>query len=128
MAYIAYVLPFSCDSKELKMLILRGFTQSFHQKWTLNGWNEDIIQTVRDAVLKYYKVRADIILLIFVLLIQVLWDSVLSAMQITQMWNDTWSRITLNNTLYYYLDSLTPITYYKAYLRTELLSTKVHLS
>ena len=31
--------------------------QSFHADFTLDGWNDHIIQPARDAVLNYYKVR-----------------------------------------------------------------------
>jgi len=124
MAYIAHVLPFSCNSKEIRTLVLRGSTQNFHQKWTLNGWNGDIIQTARDAVLKYYKVRVYTTLLIRASFIQVQWNFILSAMQIVRMWNDTWSRMTLNKTLYFRLDSPMLISYYMVYLVTELLSTR----
>jgi len=34
-----------------------GNTYSFHEKWSLDGWNDDVIQPARDAVLNYYKVR-----------------------------------------------------------------------
>ena len=30
---------------------------NFHGYWTLDGWNDDIIQPARDAVLEYYEVR-----------------------------------------------------------------------
>ena len=30
---------------------------NFHADFTLNGWNDHIIQPARDAVLDYYKVR-----------------------------------------------------------------------
>jgi len=30
---------------------------NFHKIWTLDGWNDHIIQPARDAVLDYYKVR-----------------------------------------------------------------------
>jgi len=33
---------------------------SFHAKWCLDGWNDDVIQPARDAVLNYYKVRVSI--------------------------------------------------------------------
>jgi len=33
---------------------------SFHERWPLDGWNDDVIQPARDAVLNYYKVRAQI--------------------------------------------------------------------
>jgi len=31
--------------------------RNFHANFTLNGWNDHIIQPARDAVLDYYKVR-----------------------------------------------------------------------
>jgi len=30
---------------------------SFHERWPLDGWNDDVIQPARDAVLSYYKVH-----------------------------------------------------------------------
>jgi len=35
---------------------LKGRPLNFHAKWTLDGWNDHIIQPARDAVLDYYKV------------------------------------------------------------------------
>ena len=32
--------------------------RNFLAKWTLDGWNDGIIQPARDAVLNYYKVGA----------------------------------------------------------------------
>jgi len=37
-----------------------GCAYSFHERWPLDGWNDDSIQPARDAVLNYYKVRAQI--------------------------------------------------------------------
>ena len=33
-----------------------GNPWNFHADWTLDGWNDHIIQPARDAVLDYYKV------------------------------------------------------------------------
>jgi len=58
MVYIAHVLPLTCDSKEIREFIfISRYRRNFHGKWPLNGWNDDIIQPARDAVLEYYKVR-----------------------------------------------------------------------
>jgi len=34
-----------------------GDIDYLHEWWRLDGWNDDIIQPARDAVLNYYKVR-----------------------------------------------------------------------
>jgi len=54
---VTHVLPLACDSKEVREYIFRPHIDwSFHRNWPLNGWNDDIIQPARDAVLEYYKV------------------------------------------------------------------------
>ena len=56
---IAHALPLACMSKGmLKFIYDKSFEHipNFHEKWTLDGWNDDIIQPARDAVLSYYKV------------------------------------------------------------------------
>jgi len=53
MIYIAHVLPRAGISPFLRLLISLG---NYHFKWPLNGWNDEIIQPARDAVLEYYKV------------------------------------------------------------------------
>jgi len=53
MVYTAHVLPLAVTSLNLEQLVLSG---DFHKKWTLNGWNDGIVQPARDAVLEYYKV------------------------------------------------------------------------
>jgi len=63
--YIAHLLPLACKSEEILECIFfpedRGFCwygpRNFHANFTLNGWNDHIIQPARDAVLDYYKVR-----------------------------------------------------------------------
>ena len=35
---------------------IRGYRPNFHAGWTLDGWNDNIIQPALDAVLDYYKV------------------------------------------------------------------------
>jgi len=59
---IAHVLPLAQKSQELLKEIYNGWQneflqQHFHKRWTLDGWNDHIIQPARDAVLEYYKVR-----------------------------------------------------------------------
>ena len=56
MAYVAHVLPLACGSKEIEGEIFHP-TWNFHRKWPLNGWNNDILQPARDAVLEYYQVH-----------------------------------------------------------------------
>ena len=81
MVYVAHVLPLACDSKAVrKSIFIPRSSWNFHGKWPLNGWNDDIIQPARDAVLEYYKVCSIGTLLICTLLIQVKWNSILSAM------------------------------------------------
>lgn len=61
---IAHVLPLACESDEVLELIFlpedcdthEKFPPNFHAHFTLNGWNNHIIQPARDAVLDYYKV------------------------------------------------------------------------
>jgi len=36
--------------------------RNFHAEWTLDGWNDHIIQPAQDAVIDYYKVRTSNIL------------------------------------------------------------------
>jgi len=61
---IAHTLPLACGSKTIKNhfflgnVLGREVIRSFHRAWPLDGWNDGIIQPVRDAVLNYYKVRA----------------------------------------------------------------------
>ena len=63
--YIAHLLPLACKSEEILEYIFlpedltRGWEdpRNFHADFTLNGWNDHIIQPARDAVLDYYKVR-----------------------------------------------------------------------
>jgi len=63
--YIAHLLPLACKSDEIVGFVFRGEDHSrgwysprnFHANFTLNGWNDHIIQPARDAVLAYYKVR-----------------------------------------------------------------------
>jgi len=62
---LAHVLPQACKSKRIiRYIFLREDRierwqdmQSFHADFTLDGWNDHIIQPARDAVLNYYKVR-----------------------------------------------------------------------
>ena len=57
MIYLAHALPFACKSNvALGYIFDPSKYQSFHQKWPLNGWHDDIIQPAQDAVLEYYKV------------------------------------------------------------------------
>ena len=65
---IAHALPLACRSEETLADIFtntymdsNGFeetrsVQDFHGCWTLDGWNDGIIQPARDAVLHYYEV------------------------------------------------------------------------
>jgi len=63
--YIAHVLPLACRSEAIMGYIFhmkdRGWrrygSQNFHANFSLNGWNDHIIQPARDAVFDYYKVR-----------------------------------------------------------------------
>ena len=63
--YIAHLLPLACKSDAIMGHIFRTEDRSirwhgpsnFHANFTLNGWNDHIIQPARDAVLDYYKVR-----------------------------------------------------------------------
>ena len=64
--YIAHLLPLACKSDEIVEYIFHKdedgeFSwpgpRNFHANFTLNGWNDHIIQPARDAVLDYYKVR-----------------------------------------------------------------------
>ena len=57
---IAHVLPLVCESKIIMERIWIRGRSNFHRNWTLDGWNDGIIQPARDAVLNYYKVRAGI--------------------------------------------------------------------
>lgn len=62
---LAHVLPLSCESKNIMRNIFLpldrmgpwDWPNNFHRRWTLDGWNDNIIQPARDAVLDYYKVR-----------------------------------------------------------------------
>jgi len=59
---ITHVLPLACEPETIIEYIFTGNTlggkpiRNFHAKWTLDGWNDGIIQRARDAVLDYYKV------------------------------------------------------------------------
>jgi len=62
---IAHILPLVQKSSKLLQEILYFDDRSsyeprnsFHTRWTLDGWNDHIIQPARDAVLEYYKVRS----------------------------------------------------------------------
>jgi len=63
--YIPHVLPLACKSDAIVGFIYypedrsrRWYgPQNFHATFTLDGWNDHIIQPARDAVLDYYKVR-----------------------------------------------------------------------
>jgi len=63
--YIAHLLPLACKSDEIMGYIFHTKRHgsrwhgpmNFHANFTLNGWNNHIIQPARDAVLDYYKVR-----------------------------------------------------------------------
>ena len=56
---IAHALPLACESENIMDYILgEKPMRNFHGTWTLDGWNDEIIQPARDAVLNYYKVRA----------------------------------------------------------------------
>jgi len=62
---IVHALPRACSSRPLLYQIFNPgghlpchwMSWNFHHYWTLNGWNDDIIQSARDAVLQYYKVH-----------------------------------------------------------------------
>ena len=58
---IAHVFPLAYKSENV-LICIPGETskKNFHAKWALDGWNDDIIQPARDAVLNYYKVCATI--------------------------------------------------------------------
>jgi len=61
---ITHVLPLACKYDIIFEHIFLSEDSStvwkrqrnFHAKWTLDGWNDHIIQPARDAVLDYYKV------------------------------------------------------------------------
>jgi len=60
--YIAHLLPLACMSEHiLGSIFSTEYTESgrhlrnFHVEFTLDGWNDDIIQPARDTVLDYYK-------------------------------------------------------------------------
>jgi len=63
--YVAHLLPLARKSDEIVGYIFHTEDRSrrwhgpknFHANFTLNGWNDHIIQPARDAVLDYYKVR-----------------------------------------------------------------------
>jgi len=63
--YITHVLPLACKSDEIVGHIFHTEDRSsrwhasrnFHASFTLDGWNDHIIQPARDAVLDYHKVR-----------------------------------------------------------------------
>jgi len=63
--YIAHLLPLACKSEDILEEIFHtgrrssswGVQINFHANFTLNGWNDHIIQPAREAVLDYYKVR-----------------------------------------------------------------------
>jgi len=55
---IAHALPLAWKSGTIIGFISQ--LQNFHAEWTLNGWNDGIMQPARDAVLNYYKVRVPI--------------------------------------------------------------------
>jgi len=63
--YIAHVLPLACKSDKIIGYIFHTEDctlhwhdpKNFHTNFTLNGWNDHVIQPARDAVLDYYKVR-----------------------------------------------------------------------
>jgi len=57
---IAHVLPLAqrCWRLVLEISGISRNTEPFHAKWTLDGWNDHIIQPARDAVLEYYWVRS----------------------------------------------------------------------
>ena len=63
---IAHALPLACKSARIMKKILFDrqwdfkYACSFHERWPLDGWNDDVIQPARDAVLHYYKVRVSI--------------------------------------------------------------------
>jgi len=62
--YTAHLLPLARKSDEIMGYIFHTEDRSirwhgpnnFHANFTLNGWNDHIIQPARDAVLDYYKV------------------------------------------------------------------------
>jgi len=62
----AHALPLACESEDIMICIFsetilaREPIRNFHGTWALDGWNDEIIQPARDAVLNYYKVRAGI--------------------------------------------------------------------
>ena len=61
--YIAHALPLACKYEKIMQSIFPDhhlglrYMHSFHERWPLDGWNDDVIQPARDAVLNYYKVR-----------------------------------------------------------------------
>jgi len=62
--YIAHLLPLACMSEHiLESIFSPEYTESgrrlrnFHVDFTLDEWNDDIIQPARDTVLDYYKVH-----------------------------------------------------------------------
>jgi len=63
--YVAHVLPQSCKSERITRYIFLPedrtesweYPQNFHANFTLNRWNDHIIQPARNTVLDYYRVR-----------------------------------------------------------------------
>jgi len=62
--YIAHLLPLAWMSEDILYFIFSPECtedwrppRNFHAEYTLNGWNDHIIQPARDAVLDYYKVH-----------------------------------------------------------------------
>ena len=63
---MSHMVPFACKSEVFMRSIffsedcaasVRYWTpRNFHARWTLDGWNDHIIQPALDAVLNYYKV------------------------------------------------------------------------
>jgi len=60
---MTHVLPLACKSDDIMKWVFcpeacaRYQRSNFHAVWTLDGWNDHIIQPALDAVLDYYKVR-----------------------------------------------------------------------
>jgi len=78
--YIAHVLPLACKSGAIVRHIFRTVDDSsrlhasrnFHTTFTLDGWNDHIIQPARDAVLDYYKVRTPYLIYAVLALISII--------------------------------------------------------
>ena len=57
---LIHVLPLACRSEAIITFVFlqkrcEWTVRNFHAEWTLDGWNDHMIQPARDAVLHYYQ-------------------------------------------------------------------------